>query len=173
MGVTKLKRRIRINEKIRVSKVMVIDQHGKQLGVMSPDEGLKLARTAQLDLVEVAPTVSPPVCRIMDYSRYKYEQEKKEREAKKKQRVIHLKEIKLHPSIGEHDYQVKLNHLKKFLERGDKSKVTIWFRGREMEHIDKGRSLMDRLSRDLSGVSEIEKNPELEGRCMSMILKAK
>lgn len=151
----------------------MIDQAGKQLGVMSPQEGMKIARAADLDLVEVAPTVSPHVCRIMDYSRYKYEQEKKEREAKKKQRIIHLKEIKLRPNIEEHDYQVKLGHLKRFLERGDKTKVTLWFRGREMAHIDKGRALLDRVSRDLSSISEIEDPAKLEGRRMIMVLRAK
>jgi len=134
---------------------------------------MKIAKDAQLDLVEVAPTAAPPVCRIMDYSRYKYEQEKKEREAKKKQKVIHLKEIKLGPNIEEHDYQVKLNHLKRFLERGDKTKVTIWFRGREMAHTNKGRILLDRAARDLSGISEIEDAPKLDGRRMIMVLKAK
>jgi len=151
----------------------VIDHEGKQLGVMSPQEGLTIAKAAQLDLVEVAPTVTPPVCRIMDYSKYKYEQEKKEREAKKKQHIVHLKEIKMGPNIEEHDYQVKLNHLRRFLERGDKTKVTIWFRGRQMAHTDKGRVILNRVSQELSGISEIEEPPKLDGRRMIMILKAK
>jgi len=165
--------RVRINERIRVSKVRVISQDGKQLGVMSADEGRKLASDSQLDLVEVAPNVSPPVCRIMDYSKYKYEQEKKEKEARRKQKIIHLKEIKLGPNIEEHDYQVKLNHLKRFLGRGDKAKVTVWFRGRQMAHLEKGRELLDKLSRDLSSISEVEEAPSLEGRRMVMLLKAK
>lgn len=152
---------------------MVIDHNGKQLGVMSPQEGLKIARGVQLDLVEVAPTASPPVCRIMDYSRYKYEQEKKEREARKKQKIIHLKEIKFRPNIEEHDFQTKLDHLRRFLERGDKTKITIWFRGREMAHVDKGRAIMNRLISDLSGISDLEEGPALDGRRMIMILQAK
>lgn len=151
----------------------MIDHEGKQLGIMSPQEGLTIAKTVQLDLVEVAPTVTPPVCRIMDYSKYKYEQEKKEREAKKKQHIVHLKEIKMGPNIEEHDYQVKLNHLRKFLERGDKTKVTIWFRGRQMAHTDKGRVILNRVARELSGISEIEDSPKLDGRRMLMVLKAK
>jgi translation initiation factor IF-3 len=164
---------IRVNERIRARQIRVIDHNGQQLGVMTPEEALKIARAAQLDLVEVAPTVSPPVCRVLDYSKYKYEQERKAREARKKQRVIHLKEIKFGPNIEEHDYQVKLNHLKKFLERGDKTKITVWFRGRQMAHTEKGRSLLDRLARDLSGVSEVEESPSFEGRHLTMVLKAK
>jgi len=134
---------------------------------------MKIAQEAGLDLVEVAPNVSPPVCRIMDYSKYKYEQEKKEREARRKQKIVHLKEIKFGPNIEEHDYQVKLNHLKKFLGRGDKTKVSIWFRGRQMAHTDKGRAIFDRLARDLSSISEIEEAANLDGRRMTMVLKAK
>ena len=164
---------MRVNERIRIRQIRVIGQNGEQLGVMTPQEGLRIARTAQLDLVEVAPTVSPPVCRIIDYSKYKYEQERKAREARRKQRVIHIKEIKLGPNIEEHDYQVKLNHLRRFLERGDKTKITVWFRGRQMAHTEKGRALLERLSRDLSGISEIEENLSMEGRRMVMVLKAK
>jgi len=151
----------------------VIDHNGAQLGIITPQEAMEVAKKAGLDLVEVAPTVTPPVCRIMDYSKYKYEQEKKEREARRKQKIIHLKEIKLRPNIEEHDYQVKLGHLKRFLGRGDKTKVTIWFRGREMAHMDKGRTLLDRVTRDLSGISEVEELPKREGRRMLMTLKAK
>jgi translation initiation factor IF-3 len=140
---------------------------------MTPEEGMRIAKTQQLDLVEVAPTVSPPVCKIMDYSRYKYEQERKAREARRKQRTVHLKEIKFRPNIEEHDYQVKLGHLRRFLERGDKTKVTVWFRGRQMAHKGKGRELLDRLARELSGISEIEEGPTLEGRHMVMVLRAK
>jgi len=151
----------------------VIDHEGKQLGIMNPEDALKIARQVRLDLVEVAPTVTPPVCRIMDYSKYKYEQEKKEREAKKKQKVIHLKEIKMGPNIEAHDYQTKLDHLKRFLERGDRTKVTVWFRGRQMEHLDLGRAVLDRLAKDLLGIGEIEETPNLEGNRLTMVLRAK
>ena len=134
---------------------------------------MRIAKTQQLDLVEVAPTVSPPVCKIIDYSRYKYEQERKAREARRKQRIVHLKEIKFRPNIEEHDYQVKMGHLRRFLERGYKTKVSVWFRGRQMAHKETGRTLLDRLSRELSGISEVEEGPTLEGRHMVMILKAK
>jgi len=134
---------------------------------------LKRAEEAGLDLVEVAPTAVPPVCRIMDYSKYKYEQEKREKEAKKKQRVIHIKEIRMSPKIGEHDYQFKLKNLEDFLKRGDKVKVTMMFKGREMTHMDIGRKVLDRLSSDISSVGEIEETPRLEGRIISMVIRGK
>jgi translation initiation factor IF-3 len=165
--------RIRINERIRAKEIRLIAEDGEQKGVMPSNEGLKLAKEKNLDLVEVAPKANPPVCRIMDYSKYKYEQEKKERLARKKQRVTHLKEIRLKPNIEEHDYQTKLRHLKKFLERGDKAKVTLMFRGRQMAHVNVGRQLMDRLMKDLSELAEVEKLPVLEGRFMVMMLAPK
>ena len=151
----------------------MIGEHGDQLGVMSVQDGIKNAEEAGLDLVEIAPTANPPVCRIMDHSRFKYEQEKKEKEARKKQKVVHIKEIRLGPKIGEHDYQFKLNHLIEFLKKGDKVKVTMIFRGREMAHIDLGRKILEKLSSDISGVGEIEENPRLEGRFINMIIRAK
>lgn len=126
-----------------------------------------------MDLVEIAPTAVPPVCRIMDYSKYKYEQEKREKEARKKQKVVHIKEIRLGPKIEEHDYQFKLKNLQEFLKRGDKVKVTMMFRGREMAHVDLGRKILDRLSSDISSVGEIEESPRLEGRFINMIIRAK
>ena len=123
--------------------------------------------------MEVASTAVPPVCRIMDYSKYKYEQEKSEKEARKKQKVIHLKEIRLSPKIGEHDYQFKLKNLQEFLKRGDKAKVTMMFKGREMSHMDLGRKILDRLAGDISAVGEIEESPRLEGRIIMMIIRAK
>lgn len=141
--------------------------------MMTPEEGLRTARAVQLDLVEIAPTAAPPVCRIMDYSKYKYEQEKKAREARKKQKIVHLKEVKFRPNIEQHDYQVKLNQLKKFLERGDKAKITLWFKGRQMAHKDQGRELLDRVIRDLSDAGEVEEGPTFEGRYMVMIMKSK
>ena len=152
---------------------MVIGADGEQLGVMAPEEGLKLAQQAELDLVEVAPQAKPPVCRIMDFSKYKYEQEKKEKEAKKKQHAIHIKEIRLKPKIGDHDYQVKLGFVKKFLERGDKVKVTLLFRGREMAHMELGTRILERLKADIIEVGQVEKAPLREGRAIIMIVGPK
>lgn len=152
---------------------MVIGANGEQLGTMAPEQGLKLAQEAGLDLVEVAPQAKPPVCRIMDFSKYKYEQEKKAKEAKKKQHAIHIKEIRLKPKIGDHDYQVKLGFIKKFLERGDKVKVTLLFRGREMAHPELGRKVLERLSGDIAQVGEIEKPPLQEGRAIVMVVAPK
>ena len=140
---------------------------------MSIPDALRKAEDAGLDLVEIAPSATPPVCRIMDYSKYKYEQEKKEKEAHKKQRVIHLKELRFGPKIGEHDYQFKLRNLEEFIKRGDKVKVTMMFRGREMAHIDLGRKVLDRLSSDISSIGEIEEQPRLEGRFINMVIRAK
>ena len=136
-------------------------------------DGIKNAEEAGLDLVEIAPTANPPVCRIMDHSKFKYEQEKKEKEARKKQKIVHIKEIRLGPKIGEHDYQFKVNHLIEFLKKGDKVKVTMIFRGREMAHVDLGRKILEKLSSDISGVGEIEEQPRLEGRFINMIIRAK
>ena len=151
----------------------MIGEHGDQLGVMSVQDGVKKAEEAGLDLVEIAPTANPPVCRIMDHSRFKYEQEKKEKEARKKQKVVHIKEIRLGPKIGEHDYQFKVNHLIEFLKKGDKVKVTMIFRGREMAHVDLGRKILEKLSSDISGIGEIEEAPKMEGRFINMVVRAK
>ncbi|MBI5124300.1 MAG: translation initiation factor IF-3 [Candidatus Omnitrophica bacterium] len=167
------KKEIRINHRIRAREIRVIDDNGDQLGVMSVQDGIRKAEEAGLDLVEIAPTAAPPVCRIMDHSRFKYEQEKKEKEARKKQKVIHLKEIRMGPKIGEHDYQFKLRHLTDFLKKGDKVKVTMIFKGREMAHVDLGRKILDRLSGDISALGEIEEAPKLEGRFINMIIRAK
>lgn len=140
---------------------------------MAIQDALKKAEEAGLDLVEIAPTATPPVCRIMDHSKFKYEQEKKEKEARKKQKVVRLKEIRMGPKIGEHDYQFKLRHLEDFLKKGDKVKVTMIFRGREMAHIDLGRKVLDRLSSDISSIGEIEESPKLEGRFLNMVIRAK
>lgn len=141
--------------------------------MMLVPDAIKLAEEAGLDLVEVAATAVPPVCRIIDYSKYKYEQEKREKEAKKKQKVVHLKEIRLTPKIGEHDYQFKVRNLEEFLKRGDKVKVTMVFKGREMAHTDLGRKILDRLSAEISAVGEIEESPRQEGRFINMIIRAK
>jgi translation initiation factor IF-3 len=140
---------------------------------MTIPEALRRAEEAGLDLVEIAPSANPPVCRIMDYSRYKYEQEKKEKEAHKKQKVVHIKEIRFGPKIGEHDYQFKRRNLEEFLKRGDKVKITMMFKGREMAHVDLGRKVLDRLASDISAVGEIEEQPKLEGRFINMVIRAK
>ncbi len=151
----------------------VVGEESEQLGVMAVQDAIKLAQEAGLDLVEVAPTANPPVCRIIDYSRYKYEQEKREKEARKKQKVVRVKEIRLGPKIGEHDYQFKVRNLEEFLKRGDKVKVSMMFRGREMTHMDLGRKILERLSSDISQIGEIEENPRLEGRIITMLIRAK
>ena len=151
----------------------VVGEEGEQLGVMTVPDALKKAEDAGLDLVEVAPTANPPVCRIIDYSKYKYEQEKREKEARKKQRTVHIKEIRLGPKIGEHDYLFKLKNLEEFLKRGDKVKITMMFKGREMTHVDLGRRILDRLSSDISSIGEIEESPRLEGRFINMVIRAK
>lgn len=147
--------------------VRLIGPSGEQMGIVPTKDALQRAQEYGLDLVEVASQAVPPVCRIMDYSKYKYEQEKKAKEARKHQRVMHLKEIKLKPNIEEHDYQVKLHHLKRFLTRGDKAKVTMIFRGREMSHIDIGKKVLDRIISDLVDVGELEKEPVKEGRSIT------
>lgn len=151
----------------------MIGASGEQIGVLPLEEGLQKARENDLDLVEVAPQASPPVCRIMDYSKYKYDQEKKGREARKKQRTVHIKEIKFKPKIEEHDYQVKLHHLMRFLKRGDRVKVTLWFRGREMAHQEIGREILARVAKDSATLGEVERGPVLEGRHMVMIILPK
>ena len=162
-----------MNFGIRSKEVRVVDENGNMLGVMALGDGVKKAQEAGLDLVEVAPGAIPPVCRIIDFSRYKYDQEKKEKEARKKQRVVHTKELRFGPKIGEHDYQVKMNFLKDFLKRGDKVKITMMFRGREMTHIDLGRKILDRIASDISATGEVEQSASLEGRFMNMVVRPK
>ena len=143
------------------------------MGILPVEQGLELARQHELDLVEVAAKSLPPVCRIMDYSKYKYDQEKKEREARKQQKKVCIKEIRVKPKIEEHDYQVKLSHLIRFLKRGDKAKITLFFRGREISHIELGRRILDRFANDISEIAEVEKKPFLEGRLMTMVVAPK
>jgi translation initiation factor IF-3 len=160
---------LRVNERIRVSQVRVIAEDGSQLGVMSPQDALRIARERGFDLVEVAPQATPPVCRIIDFNKFRYEQARREREAKKKHHLAKLKEVKFKPHIETHDYQVKLQQLKRFLTRGDKAKVTMVFRGREMAHLEIGRRVLDRLVVDLKAIGRVERDPILEGRFMTMI----
>ena len=158
-----------MNERIRISQVRVIGADGAQLGVMVPADAIKLAREQGLDLVEVAPQTTPPVCRIMDFNKFRYDEQRREREAKKKRHVAKLKEVKFKPHIEEHDYRVKLEMLKRFLMRGDQAKVTMVYRGRELTHTELGRRILDRLIEDLKSMSRVERNPMLDGRFMTMV----
>ena len=167
---------IRINYEIRTEKVRVIDADGKQLGILSVKDAMRIAEEKVLDLVEVAPTSTPPVCRIMDFGKYRYEQTKKEKEARKKQHSIKLKEIKIRPAIEEHDYQVKKNHLLEFLDKGHKVKVVVMFRGRELGHLEFGHKLIERLSEDTKAVGALESQPKAIGKvivCVFSPLKSK
>jgi translation initiation factor IF-3 len=153
-----------------VSKIRVVDDEGNQLGVMETARGVSLAREKGLDLVEVAPKADPPVCRIMDYAKYKYEQEKKRKKARKKQHVTHMKEIRFKPKIEEHDYQVKLKQIKKFLEKKDKVRVSLRFRGRENVHKEIGMELLERVANDVAAVGEMEAPPKRAGRTILLTL---
>ncbi|HVP51299.1 MAG TPA: translation initiation factor IF-3 [Terriglobales bacterium] len=167
------KRFIRTNERIRAREVRVIDDEGKQIGILPPFEALKLAREKNLDLVEVSPTAQPPVCRILDFGKYLYEQEKKERAAKKHQKIITIKEVKFRINVDEHDYEFKKNHVLRFLEDGDKVKATIFFRGREMTHTNLGREILDRLIKDIGDKGVVEFRPRMEGNTLHAILAPK
>ena len=162
----------RVNERIRVSQVRLIGEEGAQLGVMSPIDALRLAREQGLDLVEVAPNTAPPVCRILDFNKFRYEEQRREREAKKKHHVAKLKEVKFKPRIEAHDYRVKLGRIQRFLTRGDKVKITMVYRGREMAHLELGRRVVDRLIDDLKSISKVERTPIMEGRFMTMVFGA-
>ena len=151
----------------------MIDDEGEQLGVMTPQEALVIARGKGLDLVEVSPTAQPPVCRITDYGRYQYQEQKRTRQARKHQKTIEVKEIKFRPKVDEHDYQFKKKHVERFLAQGDKVKATIFFRGREMAHPDFGRHILDRLVEDLIDVATQETMPRMEGNQMHTILSSK
>ena len=162
-----------INEQIRDKEVRLIGENGEQLGVMSAREAQKLAEEAGLDLVKIAPTAKPPVCKIVDYGKFRYEQARKEKEAKKKQKVIDVKEIRLSPNIDTNDLNTKVNAAKKFLTKGDKVKVTLRFRGREMAHMNSSKHILDDFAACLSDVAVVEKAPKVEGRSMTMFLTEK
>jgi len=164
---------VRVNGRIRVPEVRVIGADSSQLGVLPIKRALEVAEEAGLDLVEVAPTAKPPVCRIMDYSKYKYEQEKKERRVKKNQKITHLKQIRLKPRIDQGDYQVKLKKATDFLQKHDKVKVNLFFRGREMAFQDQGRKLIQRFIMDMQDVGQVEGSPKMEGRTMSVVIAPK
>lgn len=162
-----------INEEIRDKEIRVISDDGEQLGIMSASQALKIAESKNLDLVKIAPTAKPPVCKIMDYGKYRFEQAKREKEAKKNQRVMEVKEIRMSPSIGENDLQTKLKAALKFLADGDRVKVSIRFRGREMAHTNLGEQILRDFADKCSELANLDKQPKLEGRNMSMFLSPK
>lgn len=159
-----------INEQIRDKEVRVIGEEGEMIGVVPIKEAMRLAKEAGVDLVKIVPNAAPPVCRIVDYGKYKYEQLRKEKEARKKQKVIDIKEVRLSPNIEENDLKTKINAAKKFLEKGDKVKVTLKFRGREMAHMESSKHILDDFAESLREISLIEKAPKLEGRSIMMVL---
>lgn len=162
-----------INEQIRDKEIRLIGENGEQLGVMSAKDAMKLAREAELDLVKIAPTAKPPVCKIIDYGKYRYELARKEKEAKKKQKTIDIKEVRLSPNIDANDLKTKVNAARKFIEKGDKVKVTLRFRGREMAHINASKHILDDFATQLSDIAVVEKAAKLEGRSMMMFLTEK
>jgi translation initiation factor IF-3 len=163
----------RINEKIQVREVRLIDEKGEQRGIVPTVEALEMARRAGVDLVEVSPTASPPVCKLLDYGKYRFEQEKKLREAKKKQKLVKLKEIRMQPKIEEHDLAFKTKHIAEFLGEGFKVKVTIRFRGRELAHTERGRDVLNKVLEHLGESFVVDKTPVMEGRMMSMFISPK
>ena len=162
-----------INEQIRDKEVRLIGEDGEQLGIVSSRDALKMAEEAGLDLVKIAPTAKPPVCKIVDYGKYKYEQVRKEKEAKKKQKVIDIKEIRLSPNIDTNDLNTKVNNARKFLSKGNKVKVTLRFRGREMAHVQQSKHILDDFAKLVEDLAVVEKPAKLEGRNMSMVLTEK
>ena len=163
----------RVNEEIKIASVRLVDQDGNMVGVVETSEALEMAVKAGLDLVEVAPLATPPVCKILDYGKFKYEEQKRKNEARKKQKIIEIKEIKLRPTIDDHDYGVKLKAMQRFLDEGDKVKVTLRFRGRELTHQDLGMKVLIRVKTDLEEISKVEQMPRMEGRQMIMLIAPK
>jgi translation initiation factor IF-3 len=163
----------RVNEEISVQEVRVVGTNGEMIGVLPTREAIQMAYDAGLDLVEIAAAADPPVCKILDLGKYKYEIQKKKNEARKKQRVTEVKEIKMRPGIDEHDYQVKMRSMRRFLEEGDKVKVTIRFRGRELVHQDLGLKVLDRVREELEGAGKVEQMPRIEGRQMVMVITSR
>ena len=163
----------RVNEYIAVDSVRLIDGEGEQVGVVAIDRALEMAAETGYDLVEISPGAEPPVCKLMDYGKFKYEAQKKANEARKKQKVIDVKEIKMRPGIDEHDYQVKMRSVRRFLDEGDKVKMTIRFRGREMAHQELGMKVLDRVREDVDELAKVEQFPKSEGRLMTMVIAPK
>ena len=173
-GVSTISREsLRINEEIRIREVRVTSATGEQLGIMATRDALRMAEEQHLDLVEVAPKAKPPVCRIMDFGKYRYEQQKREKEAKKKQKIITIKEVKLRPNIEQHDFDVKLKNALRFVQEGNKVKVTIMFRGRELSHPELGKEVLSRVAEKLGDMVSIERSAKLEGKNMTMIVAPK
>ena len=162
-----------INEQIRDREIRLIGEDGEQLGIMSAREAMKIAREAELDLVKIAPAAKPPVCKIIDYGKYKYEQARKEKEAKKKQKTVEVKEVRLSPNIDTNDLNTKINNAKKFISKGNKVKVTLRFRGREMAHISSSAHVLDDFAKMLEDIAQVSKAAKLEGRNMTMFLEKK
>ena len=162
-----------INEQIRDREIRLIGEDGQQLGIMSSREAMKIAREAELDLVKIAPQAKPPVCKIIDYGKYRYELARKEKEAKKKQKTIEVKEVRLSPNIDENDLNTKMNNARKFLEKGNKVKVTLRFRGRELAHVEQTKGILDEFAEKLSDIAVIDKPAKFEGRSMIMFLTEK
>lgn len=162
-----------INEQIRDKEVLLIGENGEKLGIMSTRDALQMAKEAELDLVKIAPTAKPPVCKIIDYGKYRYELARKEKEAKKKQKVIEVKEVRLSPNIDTNDLNTKMSAARKFLEKGDKVKVTLRFRGREMAHMSKSRYILDDFAEKMADIAVVDKPAKVEGRSMVMFLNAK
>lgn len=162
-----------INERIRDREVRLVSESGEQLGIMSSREALKLAREADLDLVKIAPNAKPPVCKIIDYGKYRYELARKEKEAKKKQKMMEVKEVRLSPNIDTNDLNTKANQARKFITKGDKVKVTLRFRGREMAHVNYSKQILDSFYERLEDIAVVDKNPKMEGRSMVMFLSQK
>ena len=162
-----------INEQIRDREVRLIGENGEQLGIMSAREAMKIASEADLDLVKIAPKAQPPVCKIVDYGKYRYEQSRREKEAKKKQKTVELKEVRLSPNIDTNDLNTKVNNAKKFIDKGNRVKVTLRFRGREMAHVQQSKHILDDFAKLLEDVAVVEKPAKMEGRSMSMVLTEK
>ncbi len=163
----------RINDEIGGIRVRLVDEKGQMVGVVGRSEALTMAANAGLDLVEIAPNADPPVCKILDFGKFKYEEQKKKNEARKKQKIIEVKEIKLRPSIDDHDYEVKRRSMMKFIEEGDKVKVTMRFRGRELAHQELGMDVLIRVRDDLDEIAKVEQMPRMEGRQMTMVISPK
>ncbi|HHV79947.1 MAG TPA: translation initiation factor IF-3 [Firmicutes bacterium] len=164
---------LRVNQAIKAREVRLVSPEGEQLGIVSLKDALKAAADRGLDLVEVAPTAKPPVCRIMDFGKYKYEQAKKDREAKKKQKISELKEIKVRPTIDDHDFDVKLRSVRRFLADGDRVRIVVMFRGREIVHLDIGKAILERFAKGVADSAVVEKVPKVEGKNMTMTLAPK
>ncbi|ATI42419.1 translation initiation factor IF-3 [Pacificitalea manganoxidans] len=160
----------RVNERIRASEIRLIGPEGQNVGVVTPERAMELAQQVGLDLVEISPNATPPVCKIMDFGKFKYEQQKRESEARKKQKIIEVKEVKFRPNTDHHDYEVKMRNVVRFLENGDKVKVTLRFRGREMAHQNLGRDLLERVAADVKELGKVENMPKMEGRQMVMMI---